>query len=68
MINKKMKRLIINLRLNLKRYKKGFKYIKKNIIDLGKLLILSNKKSKINKNFAVNKQSIIEEFNNMMLV
>ena len=29
--------------------------------------MLSDKRSKINKNFAVNKQSIIEEFNNMML-
>ena len=46
---------------------KGFKYMKKTIIDLGKLLMLSDKRSKINKNFAVNKQSIIEEFNNMML-
>ena len=29
--------------------------------------MLSNKRSKINKNFEENKQSIIEEFNNMML-
>ena len=41
--------------------------MKKTIIDLGKLLMLSNKMSKINKNFEVNKQSSIEEFNNMML-
>ena len=46
---------------------KGFKHMKKTIIDLGKLLMLSDKRSKTNKNFAANKQIIIEQFNNMML-
>ena len=46
---------------------KGFKYMKKTIIDLGKLLMLSDKRTKTNKNLAANKQIIIEQFNNMML-
>ena len=46
---------------------KGFKYMKKTIIDLGKLLMLSDKRTKANKNLAANKQLIIEQFNNMML-
>ena len=46
---------------------KGFKYMKKTIIDLGKLLMLSDKRTKTNKNLAANKQIIIEQFNNMMM-
>lgn len=46
---------------------KGFNYMKKTIIDLGKLLILSDKRTNKNKNFAANKQLIIEQFNNMIL-
>ena len=41
--------------------------MKKTIIDLGKLLMLSDKRTKANKNLAANKQLIIEQFNNMML-
>ena len=46
---------------------KGFKYMKKTIIDLGKLLMLSDKRTNKNKDFATNKQLIIEQFNNMIL-
>ena len=46
---------------------KGFKYMKKTIIDLGKLLMLSDKRTNRSKNFAANKQLIIEQFNNMIL-
>ena len=46
---------------------KGFNYMKKTIIDLGKLLILSDKRTNKNKNFAANKHLIIEQFNNMIL-
>ena len=47
--------------------KKGYKYMKKAIIDLGKLLMLSDKRTNKNKNFAANKQLVIEQFNNMMM-
>ena len=47
--------------------KKGFSYMKKTIVDLGKLLMLSDKRTNKNKNFAANKQQIIEQFNDMML-
>ena len=46
---------------------KGFKLMKKSIIDLGKLLMLSDKRTNKNKNFAANKYLLIEQFNNMML-
>ena len=47
--------------------KKGYTYMKKTIVDLGKLLMLSDKRTNRNKNFAANKQLIIEQFNNMMM-
>ena len=46
---------------------KGYKLMKKAIIDLGKLLMLSDKRTNKNKNFAANKQLIIEQFNNMIM-
>ena len=47
--------------------KKAYKLIKKSIMDLGKLLMLSDKRTNKNKNFAANKQLIIEQFNNMIM-
>ena len=47
--------------------KKGYKYIKKSVIDLGRLLMLSDRRFKGNKNYEANKQLIIEQFNNMMM-
>ena len=41
--------------------------MKKTIIDLGKLLMLSDKRTNKSKNFEANKQQIIEQFNDMIL-
>jgi hypothetical protein len=65
--------LYLNIRINsntlneFDTIKKAYKLTKKSIMDLGKLLMLSDRRTNKNKNFAANKQLIIEKFNDMIM-
>ena len=67
LITEENRRINFNTMNEFAKIKKGYSYMKKTIVDLGKLLMLSDKRTNRNKNFAANKQLIIEQFNNMMM-
>ena len=67
LITEENRKINFNTLNEFEKIKKAYKLMKKSIMDLGKLLMLSDKRTNKNKNFAANKQLIIEQFNNMIM-
>ena len=67
LITEENRKINFNTLNEFEKIKKAYKFMKKSIMDLGKLLMLSDKRTNKNKNFAANKQLIIEQFNNMIM-
>ena len=67
LITEENRKINFNTLNEFEKIKKAYKLMKKSIMDLGKLLMLSDKRTNKNKNFAANKQLIIEKFNNMII-
>ena len=62
LITEENRKINFNTLNEFEKIKKAYKLMKKSIMDLGKLLMLSDKRTNKNKNFAANKQLIIEQF------